>query len=282
MMARMDTPAEVRIFIGEARVDAVPADDRGLAYGDGLFETMRAHAATIPWWDRHWARLAHGAARLQLPLPPESLVCDEVARFLRDAAGDAVVRLLVTRGAGRGYAPRTDACPTWVLSLHPPPEVPQRGLRLHWCDTRLALQPALAGIKHCNRLEQVLARTELDAAEPAADEGVMLSTKGDVVCATAANLFALHDAGWSTPPVDRCGVAGVCRGWILAETGARERRLAVGDVESAQALVLCNAVRGILPVARLGERSWPPHPQVAALQRLLASAHPAFPVPEVS
>lgn len=281
MMARMDTPAEVRIFIGEARVDAVPADDRGLAYGDGLFETMRTHAANIPWWDRHWARLAAGAARLHLPLPSESLVCDEVARLLRDAAGDAVVRLLVTRGAGRGYAPRTDPCPTWVLSLHPPPEVPQRGLRLRWCDTRLALQPALAGLKHCNRLEQVLARTELDAAEPAADEGVMLSTEGDVVCATAANLFALDDAGWSTPAVDRCGVAGVCRGWILAETGARERRLAVGDVESAQALVLCNAVRGILPVARLGERSWPPHPQVAALQRLLASAHPAFAAPEV-
>jgi len=281
MTARMRATTTLRIFIGQARAEAVPADDRGLAYGDGLFETMRAHAAAIHWWDRHWARLVQGAARLRLPLPPESLVRAEVARLLHDSGGDAVVRLLVTRGPGRGYGPSADASPTWVLSLHPPPEVPQRGLRLRWCATRLALQPALAGLKHCNRLEQVLARAEWDAADPDVDEGLVRSTEGDAVCATAANLFVLDAAGWSTPPVDRCGVAGVCRGWILADTGARERRLAVADVESAQALVLCNAVRGILPVARLGARSWPPHPQVAALQRLLASAHPAFAVPEV-
>jgi 4-amino-4-deoxychorismate lyase len=282
MMAPADTLAAVRIFVGEARVDAVPADDRGLAYGDGLFETMRAHLATIPWWGRHWTRLGAGAARLHIPLPPESLVCEEIARLRRDAPGDAVVRLLVTRGSGRGYAPPTAASPTWVLSLHSPPQAPARGLQLRWCETRLALQPALAGLKHCNRLEQVLARSEWNAVDADSDEGLMRSAEGDVVCATAANLFALDEAGWSTPPVDHCGVAGVCRGWILAETGARERRLTVGDVESAHALVLCNAVRGILPVARLGDRSWPPHPQVAALQRLLASAHPAFAVPEVS
>jgi 4-amino-4-deoxychorismate lyase len=281
MMAGMDAPSQVRIYSGEARVDAVPADDRGLAYGDGLFETMRAHAATIHWWKLHWARLAHGAARLHLPLPPQAMVCGEIAQMLGEAAGDASVRLLVTRGAGRGYAPPKGASPTWVLSLHSLPAVPARGLRLRWCETRLALQPALAGLKHCNRLEQVLARSEWGTAGDDADEGLMCSAEGDVVCATAANLFALDDAGWSTPPVDRCGVAGVCRSWILAETGARERRLAAGDVESAQALVLCNAVRGILPVARLGDRSWPPHPQVSALQRLLASAHPAFAVPEV-
>jgi 4-amino-4-deoxychorismate lyase len=281
MTTSPDTQQDVRIFVGDARVDAVPADDRGLAYGDGLFETMRAHAAQIPWWDRHWARLAGGAARLRLPLPAEVRVRDEVARLLRDVSGDAAVRLLVTRGPGRGYAPPADAAPTWVLSRHRLPQPQARGLRLRWCGTRLALQPALAGLKHCNRLEQVLASGEPDADEPHADEGLMRSTEGDVVCATAANLFVLDERGWSTPPVDRCGVAGVCRGWILAQTGARERRLEPGDVESAQALILCNAVRGILPVARLGERRWPPHPQVAALQRQLASAHPAFAIPEV-
>ncbi|MFP5374163.1 MAG: aminodeoxychorismate lyase [Gammaproteobacteria bacterium] len=281
MTAGWDAAAAVRIFVGQARVDAVPADDRGLAYGDGLFETMRAHACAVPWWERHWARLALGAARLGLALPPEALVRDQAADLLGDAAGDAVLRLLVTRGRGRGYAPPAAARPTWVLSLHPPPPIPARGLRLGWCGTRLALQPALAGLKHCNRLEQVLARAALAAADPQADEGLLRSAGGDVVCATAANLFVFGEAGWATPPVDRCGVAGVCRGWILETTGARERRLAVADVESAQALVLCNAVRGILPVARLGGRSWPPHPQVAALQRRLASAHPAFAALEV-
>ena len=145
---------------------------------------------------------------------------------------------------------------------------------LRWCDTALALQPALAGLKHCNRLEQVLARGEWTDA--AIDEGLMRSTEGDVVCATAANLFLLRDGRWSTPRLDRCGVAGVCRAWVLSESAATETRVAPADVESADAVLLCNAVRGILPVARLGARAWAPHPAVADLRRRLARAHPGF------
>jgi 4-amino-4-deoxychorismate lyase len=136
----------------------------------------------------------------------------------------------------------------------------------------------LAGLKHCNRLEQVLARGEWD--DPAIDEGLMLSTEGDVVCATAANLFVLHAGQWLTPAIDRCGVAGVCRAWVLRSIGAAEARLSVTDVETADAMVLCNAVRGILPVARLGDRAWPSHPGERALRLHLAAAHPAFTVSE--
>jgi 4-amino-4-deoxychorismate lyase len=266
----------VRVFVGAQRVASVPADDRGLAYGDGLFETMRVHRGGVHWWPAHWARLTEGAERLQMTLPDESLVRSEVESLLaRGGDGGGVLKLLVTRGSGgRGYALPEPQVPTWLLSLHPLPAPPATGLALRWCDTRLAVQPLLAGLKHCNRLEQVLARAEIQAS--AADEGLMRSTVGDVVCATAANLFVLRNGRWSTPHVDRCGIAGVCRRWAMGAIHATEARLDVTDVEAADAIFLCNAVRGILPVARLGARTWALHPQVAALQQRLAAEHPAF------
>lgn len=268
-----------RIFVGALRQAAIPTDDRGFAYGDGLFETMRAHRGDVPWWEAHWSRLVRGAARLRIGLPDQQQARNEIERLLEGSGG--VVKLIVSRGAGgRGYAPGDATVPTWVLSKHAaPPASPREGLMLRWCETRLALQPALAGLKHCNRLEQVLARAEWSeraAAEERADEGLMRSTEGDVVCATAANLFTLIGGRWKTPLTDRCGVEGICRGWAMTALAAEESRLSVADVEVADAVFLCNAVRGILPVTRLGARNWSPHPQVAALQHRLGADHPAF------
>jgi len=264
----------VRIFSGSRRVDAVAADDRGLAYGDGVFETMRVHRGDVPWWDAHWSRLASGAQRLGLALPDRRQLLSEAADLC--AGRDGVLKLIVTRGSGgRGYALSAGAEPTWLLSSHPLPSTYRPGgLTLRWCDMRIAPQPVLAGIKHCNRLEQVLARAEWN--DPDIDEGLLRSIDGDVVGATAANVFILDGERWRTPRVDRCGIAGVCRSWILAATDAREERLVPADIERAEALVLCNAVRGILPVARLGDRTWPPHPAVQALRERLGQAHPAF------
>lgn len=272
----------VRIFIGDAQVGAIPQGDRGLAYGDGLFETMRAHDGRLPWWDAHWARLAHGAKRLRLPLPDRGQVAREANTLLSEASADpgGVLKLVVTRGSGgRGYMPPADSAPMWILSRHRLPPPPRTGgLHLRWCETRLALQPVLAGLKHCNRLEQVLARGEW--SDPGIDEGLVRDMDGNVVSATAANLFVLRNGRWHTPPIDRCGVAGVCRSWLLPVSAAVETRLGDDEVVTADAVVLCNAVRGILPVARLGAREWKPHPEVRALRQRLAAAHPAFTVSE--
>ncbi|MDI9239376.1 aminodeoxychorismate lyase [Lysobacter sp. LF1] len=264
----------MRHFAGDEAIVATPDHDRGLAYGDGLFETMRAHGGVIHWWPAHWHRLERGAQVLRIPLPDEARVRRECEALLDGGAG--VLKLVLTRGAGgRGYAPPVSPIPHWAISLHPVPDRgPADGLHLRWCDTRLALQPVLAGIKHCNRLEQVLARAEWN--EPDIHEGLVRSMEGDVVCATAANVFVLRNDHWTTPAVDRCGIAGVCRDWALQALGADETRLAVTDVEAADAIFLCNAARGILPVARLRDRSWRPHPQVLELQRRLAAEHPAF------
>ena len=275
----MNVDAATRIFLGDAQVDAIPPSDRGLAYGDGLFETMRVHGGVVPWWAAHWSRLALGAERLRLYLPDRALVEQQIEALVGTAGtdpSDNVFKLIVTRGrGGRGYMPPADNIPLWILSHHPVPPPPRAGgLHLRWCTTRLALQPSLAGLKHCNRLEQVLARGEW--SDPGIDEGLLRDMDGNVISATAANVFVLRDDGWHTPPVDRCGVAGVCRAWMLSASGARETRLGIEDVETADAVVLCNAVRGILPVARLGDRAWPPHPEVRALRQHLAGVHPAF------
>lgn len=265
---------DVRLFHGERQIDALPFDSRARLYGDGLFETMRAHAGDVTWWPAHWARLTRDAARLGIALPAETSVRDAMGELL--AGRDGVLRLQVERGPGpRGYAPALDAEPVWSLSLHPIP-APARPLALRWCETRLAIQPALAGIKHCNRLEQVLARAEWLSRDLVEDDGLMLDTEQHVVCATSANVFVHLDGEWLTPPMDRCGVRGVCREWAMAALDAREQRLAREDVERADALFLCNAVRGILEVARLGGRDWPPDPQVARLRARLAAEHPAF------
>ncbi len=266
----------VRLFSGGMPVAAVPVDDRGLAYGDGVFETMRVHAGRVPLWSRHCERLHRGAQRLAMPLPRMSIVEAQIDDLINTCAA-GVLKLLVTRGSGgRGYAPPDESTPTWLLALHPLPALPAQGLRLHWCETRLSVQPQLAGIKHCNRLEQVLARAE--CVQAGCDEGLMRSSPTDVVCATAANLLLLRDGVWLTPPVEACGVAGVCRGWLVEQGLVEVAALTPRQVENADALALCNAVRGILPVASLADCGWPAHAAVTVLQAHLAEAFPMFQV----
>ena len=267
-----------RIFIGDTQVDAVPANDRGLAYGDGVFEPMRVDAGALPLWARHRARLIEGARRLGLALPPMDVIEAHIGDAIQGIDA-GVLKLLVTRGSGgRGYAPPADHVPMWMLTLHPLPSTSTapslNGLRLHWCRTRLAMQPALAGIKHCNRLEKVLARAECDRA--GCDEGLMLSMAGEVICATAANLLVLREGQWFTPAVEACGVAGVCRGWLVEQGLVEVARLSPHAVETADALALCNAVRGILPVSSLDVVAYRQHPAVAALQTRLAASFPMF------
>ncbi|MFT4178063.1 MAG: aminodeoxychorismate lyase [Thermomonas sp.] len=260
--------------MGLRRIDAIAPSNRGLNYGDGVFETMRVHRGALPLWSRHLARLREGTDRLGIALPDVAFVEARIAAVIHGVDA-GVLKLLLTRGdGGRGYAPPAEAPPVWMLALHPLPASTPAGLRLHACDTRLAAQPALAGIKHCNRLEQVLARAEAERA--GCDEGLMCDAEGRVVSATSANLLVHRDGRWLTPPLERCGVAGVLRGWLLEHGLAETRDLSMSEVESADALALCNAVRGILPVSTLGARAWSPHSAITDLQARLAMAYPMF------
>lgn len=235
----------------------VPADDRGLLYGDGLFETIRFVQGVAPLWARHMQRLCAGCVRLGLPAPDVEVLATEAQRVLPDAR-DAVVRITLTRGpAARGYAPPAAARPTRIVAAHPLPALDPdwyaRGIRVRFCELRLAVQPRLAGLKHLNRLEQVMARAEW--VDPDVVEGLVFDQDDNLISATAANVFVVQDGVLATPAVDRCGVAGVLRAELLAalpssvvRTVAREALMRIDE------LFLCSSVRGVLPVREVDGR----------------------------
>lgn len=249
-----------RFLVNGIATDRITVQDRGFTLGDGLFETVAVRGGRPRLWTEHCQRLAEGCQRLGLPPPDPALLHAEL-EHCRDNQADGTIRITCTRGTGpRGYALPERAEPTRVIAWYPGlPSLSERPLTLRWCRTPLAENPALAGIKHLNRLEQVLARAEWD--DPAIDEGVMCSTAGDVVECTSCNLFAIHDATLRTADVSRCGVAGVMRRHVLdlaagmslpVEVG----RLTVQEVLTADELFVTNASRGIAAVGRLDDRTW--------------------------
>lgn len=249
--------------------DHVAATDRGLLYGDGLFETIRFEGARAPLWAGHMQRLALGCARLRLPAFDAARLWYEAQAVVRDAA-QAVVRITLTRGSGtRGYAMPAAPQATRIVAAHPMPALEaawyRDGVRLHLCETRLAEQPLLAGLKHLNRLEQVLARSEWNDAAIA--EGLLCDARGHAISATAANLFAVFDGVVVTPRLDRCGVAGVLRAELLRAFPAIElRELSLAACLTASELFLSSSVRGILPVQAVADKVLAPGPVARAMQ----------------
>ncbi len=261
----------IRILVNGEQADTVSVSDRGLAYGDGLFETMRAVEGRFPLWPRHMQRLAEGCRRLGLPVPDSDVLVVECSAVVKELPY-AVVRLTLTRGLGpRGYAVPSNLQPTRIIQAGPAPKLQQawyhHGIRVHVCETRLAAQPRLAGLKHLNRLEQVLARNEWH--DDTLTEGLVCDADGFVISATAANLFAVLDGELSTPAVDQCGVAGVARAEIMVRNeGVVVRRIHLQELEQADELFLSSSVRGIFPVAEVPawSRSYTVGPYCRALQ----------------
>jgi 4-amino-4-deoxychorismate lyase len=259
-----------RVLVDGVSAETVSVFDRGLSYGDGLFETIRFVGGVAPLLSRHMQRLCESGERLQLPVPDAALLLRE-ALIVADGLDQAVVRITVTRGLGeRGYAPPAVPQPTRVVSAFAAPVMQGdayiHGIRLRWCETRLALQPLLAGMKHLNRLEQVLARAEW--SDPSVADGLMCDTDSSVIAATMANLFAVVDGALVTPSVARCGVAGVARAEILATQAAvHVGNLSRKDLLRADEVFLSSSVRGILPVQAVDDTVYVPGPVTRALQR---------------
>lgn len=266
------------VLIDGEPAESVGVDNRGLNYGDGLFETLLVQDGRPVWWGEHLARLKRGCETLDLRFPDPDLLAFEAERFCSGQQRAVLKLVLVRAGAGRGYAPEPGARSQRILSLHAAAPLHAadylQGVGLRWCETRMALQPRLAGIKHLNRLESVLARAEL--AHTGAAEGLMLDTAGRVTCATAGNVFALRGGRLRTPSLRAAGIAGTCRDWVLARADVEIGELLPQDIERADGVFVCSSLRGILPAARLGERSYRPQPLIAGLQAQLWSEVPAL------
>lgn len=251
---------------GEA-AETVRLADRGLQYGDGLFETLAVQDGHIRRLDPHLDRLRDGCARLRLPMPDEAMLRRELDRAA-EGESRAVLKLILTRGpGGRGYRPPESPSVTRLVLRHAWPDYPAdwytQGIELRVCTTRLAVGSPLAGLKHLNRLEQVLARAEWGEG---AQEGLMLDAEDRVVEGTMSNLFASPAEGrLVTPDVSRSGVAGVTRRHILERARAEGLSVEVHSLtlekllESREVFV-CNSIAGVWPVQRIGSRSYPVGP----------------------
>jgi 4-amino-4-deoxychorismate lyase len=263
------------ILVNGVAAARVRATDRGLAYGDGIFRTLAVVAGRPLHWRRQYAKLAADCAAIALSCPDEPLLREALRQACSDAADAHVAKIIVTRGEGpRGYAYAHDAAPTHIVSAAPrvayPPEYAANGVRVMRCRLTLSHQPALAGIKHLNRLENVLARAEW--RDRAIAEGVLCDAADNVIGGTMTNLFVAHGAELATPSLARCGVAGVTRDRVMDAARAHGVTCAVRDIAwsellQADELILTNTLAGAWPVRKIDGRTF----QVGPLARMIQS-----------
>ena len=232
--------------------------DRGFTYGDGVFETCLYRAGTLPLWKFHRQRLMDACNRLRIPADMafiESCVVTIKQQVQASGVTEGIVKVVVTRGiGGRGYALPERVSPTvCVMFFDSVPEVSQH-IKVRICQQRLSRNPVLGGLKHLNRLEQIMARAEW---QDEYDEGLMLDDEENIIEATASNIFIVKDGQLLTPDLSYAGVAGIMRGVIIEHLAPRAnipvviKNIPLAELQTADELFVCNSVRGIMAVSEL-------------------------------
>jgi 4-amino-4-deoxychorismate lyase len=264
------------ILINGIPGNAIAVADRGLSYGDGVYRTLALRKGRPQCWPRHFTRLRSDCAALGIACPEESILRAELEQVARHEP-DCAVRFTVTRGPGlRGYALPSPANPTRIVmtSALPqyPPDFATHGVKARICTLRLGFQPALAGIKHLNRLENVLARAEWD--DPAIAEGLLLDAEGNAVEGTKSNLFIVEHGTLITPDLSRCGVAGVTRERVMECAGRHGVSCQVTILSherllNADEILLVNSLIGVWSVRELDGQIRAPGTFVARVRQWL-------------
>ncbi len=266
---------------------AISPLDRGFTYGDGIFETCRYQSGEIPLWALHRDRLLGSASRLGIPLD-ESLLMAYLKPLLDKVRSSginaAVVKIQITRGiGGRGYRVPPEVAPTYCVSVFSAESLRSanflKGVDVRVCTQRLAANKTLAGMKHLNRLEQILARAEWQDEYA---EGLLMDESGQVIEATVSNLFVVKNGQLYTPDLSLCGVAGIMRRNLIERLAPRLSlrvevvAMTLDFVCRADELFLCNSVYGIWPVNRIVDgtnssllASFGQHPITHQIQSLL-------------
>jgi 4-amino-4-deoxychorismate lyase len=250
--------------------------DRGFAYGDGVFRTLPVKKGMPLSWRRHYRKLNDDCNALAIVCPSEDLLLSDIEHLCPDK-DDCVLKIVVTRGeSARGYALPPLAQPNRIVSRSAFPSYPaqnfKEGVSLHLCRLRLSSQPLLAGIKHLNKLENVLARMEW--RDPDIADGLLLDQSGQVIECTMSNLFVRHGNRLATPDLGQCGVAGVTRdrivelapglGYEVVTTSFDLETLLAGDE-----VIICNSLIGVWQVRQIAEHRWPAGSLAEKLRPLL-------------
>lgn len=240
------------MLVNGKRQTSIALDSRGLAYGDGLFETIRLHKHRPVMLDLHLERLRHGCGVLGLA-DCEQLLLNDLDTLQRDLPATGVLKIILSRSAGgRGYRGSMNAPAERIITLHPlPPEQGEsNGINIFISPVRLARQPLLAGLKHLNRLEQVMASTNWPSTDY--HETLMLDQLGCLIEGSRSNLFLSLDGRLVTPSLADSGVKGVLRESLLRTWPQTEcRELGMRDLLAAEELFFCNSVAGVWPVNQL-------------------------------
>jgi 4-amino-4-deoxychorismate lyase len=246
---------------------AISPFDRGFAYGDGVFRTIKMQGGLPECWPQHYQKLVADCAAINIVCPSaELLMSDLLQLFLGDAENvdlHAVAKIIITRGEGsRGYTPPAITAPMRVVLKSPMPDYPEQrfihGVTLTVCETLLAAQPLLAGVKTLNRLENVLARMEY--TNPDIAEGIMLDAQGNVIECTAANIFARFGDTLITPSLTQCGIAGITRQRILDIAHTLSLKTAVESFDldkllAADEVIICSSLYGAFQVKAVQVRN---------------------------
>jgi len=254
----MTTPAT--LVNGKAR-DHISVKDRGLHYGDGLFETIAIYNNKPVLWDRHIARLTLGCDRLKIPRPDKSQLFEEASGLLHGIE-KGVLKVIYTRGCGeRGYQLPKTVEPMRVLQRRSWPEYSQQnktdGVSIRLCATNLGHNITLAGLKHLNRLEQVMARTEWQDYSQVF-EGIMLDLEQNVISGTMSNVFFVQNNTLITPDLTKCGIKGVIRDLVLETLDKLKithsvRKVGIKELYCADEIFITNSLIGVWPVNQFNE-----------------------------
>ena len=257
----------MRLVNGVA-AESLPLADRAIQFGDGIFRTIKMIGGQPQFWARHYRKLCADCAALGIAAPDEATLLEEIGQ-LRVQSGffDATIKIIVTRGeSARGYVIPPDCVPNHIVQIAPlhlyPESLYRDGVCLRLCATRASWQPALAGIKHLNRLENVLARREW--SDPALFDGLMLDRDGCVIEGVMSNVLLLKDGILATPDLSESGVAGVMRELALAAAArlgwpVEIRAIRLDELRAADAVWICNSLIGLMPVSRMDETCWQPN-----------------------
>lgn len=273
-----DEAQQVRSLVNGLQATDVSLHDRGFTYGDGVFRTIRINDGKLSFWDAHFIKLRDDAAALGLSCPDQAVLYQEAQQFLQ-VQSTGLLKIILTRGGGnRGYAIPLSAKPTRVLMCTALPQYPdhylESGVDLALCRLRLGHQPRLAGIKHLNRLENVLARSEWQ--DQGFADGVLLDCDGWVIECTSSNIFCRFGNRLVTPDLSNCGVAGVTRGLILQKAPdigllTEIGHLALETLMSADEVLICNSAFGVWQVSNFNGKTWPTSDLAAQMRNLLSS-----------
>ena len=263
-MTRLESSSSVElpvVYVNGQRSDHISVYDRAFQYGDGLFETIAVINGNPALLDLHLQRLRAGLSRLAFPEFSMQPLVDDIQDKCQQF-DTAVLKLVVTRGEGRrGYlppaTPKINVLQAFSEKHNNDSIVP--AITLCFCNTQLGINPSLAGIKHLNRLEQVLAKKE--SHERGFEDGLVSDIDGNIIEATSANLFLWKDSKLITPDLERCGINGVVRQLVFNIAEKMDIpvvicNISTTDCKKADALFLSNSLNGIIPVKKLEDASF--------------------------